>query len=144
MPFAPLFELDDHALAEEGIVRMTVAEKNRAPCRIVLDDVEPGEPVLLLNHVSHDAPNAYRASHAIFVSRAARAADYRDSIPPALDRRILSLRAFDGDGMMVDAALAQPGEADPAIRSLFANDKVAYIHAHNAIRGCFAAKVERA
>ena len=30
-------------------------------------------------------------------------------------------RAFDDHGMMIDAALAQPGEADPAIRKLFAN-----------------------
>jgi hypothetical protein len=142
-PFAPLFALDDAALAEQGIVRMTVSERPNFPCRILLDDLDVGEKVLLLNHVSHDAANPYRASHAIFVSRAERA-DYRDTIPPALDRRILSLRAFDGAGMMVDAALAQPGEADRTIRDLFAKDQVAYIHAHNAIRGCFAAKVERA
>jgi hypothetical protein len=46
--------------------------------------------------------------------------------------------------MMTDAMLAQPGEADAAIRQLFANLEIAYIHAHNAVRGCFAAKVERA
>jgi hypothetical protein len=45
--------------------------------------------------------------------------------------------------MMVDACLAQPGEADHAIRRLFQNPEVAAIHAHNATRGCFAAKIER-
>ena len=34
-------------------------------------------------------------------------------------------------------------EADAAIRGLLGKAEVAYIHAHNAVRGCFAAKVER-
>jgi Protein of unknown function (DUF1203) len=45
--------------------------------------------------------------------------------------------------MMAAAALAQPGEADAAIRKLFDNPEVETIHAHNAIRGCFSAKIER-
>jgi hypothetical protein len=43
----------------------------------------------------------------------------------------------------VDAILTQPGEADTGIRKLFANPKIETIHAHNATRGCFAAKIER-
>ena len=74
----------------------------------ILDDAEIGETLLLVNHVSHDGNNPYRASHAIFVSEnATEAAVYEDEIPPALDRRVLSLRAFDEAGMMIDAALAQ-------------------------------------
>jgi hypothetical protein len=57
--------------------------------------------------------------------------------------RTLSLRGFDEQGMMVDAVLADPGEADAAIRTLFANPRVATIDAHNATRGCFAARIER-
>jgi hypothetical protein len=45
--------------------------------------------------------------------------------------------------MMIDAALVQPGEADPAIRRLLANPTTAHIDAHNAIRGCFAARIDR-
>jgi hypothetical protein len=45
--------------------------------------------------------------------------------------------------MMVDALISQPGEADPAIRKLFDNPEIVAIHAHNAARGCFAAKIER-
>ena len=113
------------------------------PCRVTLDDAEPGATVLLVNHVSHDG-GPYHASHAIFVSEgAASAAEFVDAIPPALDRRILSLRAFDEAGMMVDAALVQPGEADPAIRRLLANPAAAHIDAHNATRGCFAARIDR-
>jgi hypothetical protein len=45
--------------------------------------------------------------------------------------------------MMADAALAPAGGADAAIRELFANPLIEMIHAHNAARGCFSAKVER-
>ena len=142
-PFVQLFELSDSELEARGMTRMIVDNPN-FPCRISLSDRELGEEVILLNHVSHDGNNPYRASHAIFVSKSAtKAADYVDAVPPALDRRILSLRAFDADGMMVDAALVQPGDADPAIRRLLANGAVAHIDAHNATRGCFAARIDR-
>jgi hypothetical protein len=57
--------------------------------------------------------------------------------------RVLSLRGFDKDGMMAEAILAGPGEADAAIRKLFANQQIETIHAHNATRGCFSARIER-
>ena len=142
-PFAPLFKLDDAQLEARGMARMT-ADNPNFPCRVTLRDCELGEEVILLNHVSHDGPNPYRASHAIFVSRSAtERGEYMDRIPPALDRRILSLRAFDANGLMVDAALVQPGEADPAIRRLLANPATDHIDAHNATRGCFAARIDR-
>jgi hypothetical protein len=59
-------------------------------------------------------------------------------------RRTLSLRGFDKDGMMADALVTQPGEADTGIRKLFDNPAIETIHVHNAARGCFSAKVERA
>ncbi len=143
-PFAGLFGLSDEEFARRGAVRMIATEKPSFPCRVRLDDADVGESLLLLNHVSHDVANPYRASHAIFVTEGAgNAAEYVDSVPPALERRTLSLRGFDGDGMMADAVLAAPGEADKAIRALFAETRIAYIHAHNAVRGCFAARVER-
>lgn len=142
--FAHLIGLSDAELAEHGAARMTADSRPGFPCRVALDDAKPGETLLLLNHCSHDGNNPYRASHAIFVSESAtEAAVYQDEIPPALERRILSLRAFDRDGMMTDAALAQPGEADAVVRRLLANVAVDHIDAHNAARGCFAARIER-
>lgn len=143
-PFKPLFGLSDDDLAERGVVRMTV-DSPTFPCRISLTDRAIGEKVLLLNHVSHDVANPYRASHAIFVTEGEEeAADYVDRVPPVFEKRTLSLRGFDSDGMMAEATLTQPGEADAGIRKLFANPEVQTIHAHNATRGCFAAKIERA
>lgn len=142
--FAHLVRLGDNELARHGAARVTADGRPSFPCRVQLDDAQAGETLLLVNHVSHEGDNPYRASHAIFVSESAgSAAVYEDEVPPALARRILSLRAFDADGMMVDALLAQPAEADPAIRRLLDNAQVDHIDAHNAVRGCFAARIER-
>ena len=143
-PFKPLFGLSDEELAERGIIRMTV-DSPGFPCRVSLTDRAIGEKMLLLNHVSHEVANPYRASHAIFVTEGeSQAAVYVDEIPPVFKKRVLSLRGFDSDGMMAEAMLTQPGEADAGIRKLFANPEIETIHAHNATRGCFAATIERA
>ena len=142
-PYKPLFGLSDDELASRGVVRMTVNSPT-FPCRASLTDREVGESVLLLNHVSHDVANPYRASHAIFVTEGAEeASEYVDEVPPVFRTRVLSLRGFDKDGMMAQAILTQPGEADAGIRKLFENPAIETIHAHNATRGCFAAKIER-
>ena len=143
-PYKPLFGISDEDLKNCGIVRMVVTDST-FPCRVSLTDREIGEKVLLLNHVSHDVAGPYRASHAIFVTEGEEEqAEYIDGVPPVFEKRVLSLRGFDADGMMADAMLTQPGEADAGIRKLFANPEIVSIHAHNATRGCFAAKIERA
>lgn len=142
-PFRPLFGMPGEELANRGAVRMSV-DGPGFPCRISLTDREIGETVLLLNHFSHDVDNPYRASHAIFVTEGEeRRAEYLDEIPPVFRTRVLSLRGFDQAGMMADAVLAQPGEAEARIKELFANPAIETIHAHNATRGCFSAKIER-
>lgn len=142
-PYKPLFGLSDEELADRGVVRMTVTEPT-FPCRVSLIDRDIGESVLLLNHVSHDVANPYRATHAIFVAEGADApAEFVDEVPPVFEKRVLSLRGFDSNGMMADAILAQPGEADAGIRKLFENPEIDTIHAHNATRGCFSARIER-
>lgn len=57
--------------------------------------------------------------------------------------RPIALRGFDATGMLRHAALARPGEAEQAITMLFANNEIAYIHAHNAAHGCYAARIDR-
>ena len=143
-PYRALVGLSDAALAERGAARMIVDEVPSYPCRVSLDDAPLNSAMLLVNHVSHDVANPYRASHAIFIDEAAvTPARFVDTVPPALDRRVLSLRGFDAAGMMQTATLSQPGEADALIRGLFADPDIVTIHAHNAVRGCFAATVER-
>lgn len=143
-PYKPLFQMSDEELAAHGVKRMTVDQKPGFPCRTSLTDCDVGDSVLLVNHVSHDVGNPYRASHAIFVAEGTLdAAEYVDAVPPVFAARVLSLRGFDDAGMMVDAVLVQSGDADVAIRRMFENAEIEMIHAHNATRGCFSAKIER-
>jgi len=141
--FSHLTGLSEAELAAKGVLRIIADAASGFPCRVTLDDAAPGEALLLVNHVSHSG-GPYHASHAIFVTEGIEeAAFYVDQVPPALDRRILSIRAFDTAGMMADAVLVQPGEADAAFRLMLADPKVDHLDAHNATRGCFAARVDR-
>lgn len=143
-PFRPLFGLSDAELAGRQAVRVTADDNFGFPCRITLEDAAQGETLILLNHVSLEAATPYRASHAIFVREAAaEPAVYIDEAPPVFAGRTLSLRGFDSAGMMRDARLALPGEAEAAILALFDQPDIATIHAHSATRGCFVARIER-
>jgi Protein of unknown function (DUF1203) len=144
-PFAELFDMDDAELAKRGAVRVTAGADKGWPCRISLEDAKAGEDLILLNYISHDVATPYRSAYAIYLRRSAgAAAEYVDETPPVFEGRPMAFRAFDADGMLRNAALAMPGQADIKIRELFASDEIAYIHAHNAAHGCFSAKVERA
>ena len=143
-PFRPLFGMSDAELGQRGVQRVQVEAKPGAPCRITLDDAEIGESVLLLNYEHQPAETPYRSRHAIFVRERVEAArPAAGEVPPALARRLLSVRAFDGDHLMTDADVVDGSEAGALFERLLADPAVAYLHAHYARRGCFAARVER-
>lgn len=143
-PFAALFGQPDTVLAAQGVLRHRVESKPSAPCRISLEDAEPGETVLLLNHEHLAADTPYRSRHAIYVRETpAPAARYVDEVPPALAVRLLSVRAFDAADMMIDADVVEGADLPAVIERLFADPRAAYLHAHYARRGCFAARIDR-
>jgi hypothetical protein len=144
-PFRRLYGLSGVALARLGVKRATADTKPGFPDRVEMRDAEPGESVLLLNYVHQPAETPYRASHAIFVREGAeRAYEGVDETPECLRLRMLSLRAFDSSGLMVDADLADGRELEAALERLFASPVATYIHAHYAKRGCYAARIDRA
>ena len=143
--FALLAELSDSELAARGAVRVTASSDRGFPCRVSLRDARESETLILIHHVSHDVATPYRSAYAVYVRQDAdRSAVYENEIPPVFEGRSLGLRGFGPDGMLKDALLALPGEADEKIRMLLANSSIAYIDAHNAAHGCFAARIERA
>jgi hypothetical protein len=143
-PFASLIGASDSDLSAAGAVRVIAGSDKGWPCRISLEDARVGETLILLNYTSHDVSTPYRSTYAIYVRESAEtAARYVDQTPPVFEGRPLGLRAFDATGMLRSAALALPGEADAKIRALFELPEIAYIHAHNAAHGCFAARIER-
>jgi len=143
--FQPLFALSDAELAERGIVRRTV-DGPGSPCRVTLADAEPGETVLLMNYEHQPADTPFRSRHAIFVREGVEDRSFAPGeIPSAFSaRKFLSLRAFDDGGMMVDADIAPTTDLPEAIGRLLADPQVAYLHAHYAGAGCYAARIDRA
>jgi hypothetical protein len=144
-PFAPLFALDDAELAERSMRRMIADAKPGFPCRVSLEDAEPGERLILLPFAHHVAHAPFRASGPIFVREAAREKfDRTGAAPEQLRGRLLSVRGYDADGMMVDAEVTDGRELEPVLARLFTIPSIGYVHLHFARQGCYAARVERA
>jgi len=101
--------------------------------------------VLLVNYAHQTAPTPYRSNYAIYVSEAARETRrLAGELPPVLRGRPIALRAFDAAGMLIGAELALDDNVADAIERRFENPDAAYLHAHNAAYGCFAARIDRA
>jgi hypothetical protein len=144
-PFRHLYGLSDQELAHKGVIRYVTDNKPGFPDRIEMRDAEIGEPLLLLNHVCQPADTPYRAAHAIFVREGAETAyDRVGEVPEVMRIRLLSLRAYDAMGMMLDADVVDGREIEGIIGRFFGNSQVAYIHAHNAKRGCYSGRIDRA
>lgn len=143
-PFATLFAMDDTALAAHGARRVVADVAKGFPCRVSLDDAEPGETLILVNYEHQSAPTPFRASHAVFVRENVQPVATVDEMPPALRRRLLSLRAFDESGMMIAADITEGVVAERLIATMFEDPKIAYLHAHYAKWGCYAARIDRA
>ena len=144
-PFRHLYGLSDAELAGYGVKRYVVDTKPGFPDRIEMREGEPGETFLLLNHVCQPAATPYRATHAIFVREgAADTYDKVGEVPEVMRGRLLSLRAYDAAGMMLDADVIEGAGIKPVIERLFGNRNVSYIHVHNAKRGCYSGRIDRA
>jgi hypothetical protein len=142
--FEPFFAMSDADLAELGARRMVADDPAGFPCRVSLVDAEPGDELLLLPFEHLSAGSPYRASGPVFVRRGARRAVLAPGeIPPYVARRLMSVRAYDADDMMVDADVCEGRDVRGVIERMLADPAIAFIHLHNARRGCFSCKVER-
>jgi len=142
-PFQPLYGLSDDELAARR-ARRVVVDGTGFPERIEMRDAQAGETLLLVNFEHQSADTPYRASHAVYVREGATETWSGDHLPEVLRERLLSLRAFSADGSMVDADVIEGREAEQLIERLLGDERVAYIHAHYARPGCYAARIDRA
>jgi hypothetical protein len=144
-PFAPLFALDNEQLRARGAKRYVADRQPGFPCRVSLADATPGECVLLVPFTHQDTSSPYRASGPIFVrENAERVSVGMNQVPDLLRLRVLSVRAYDADGMMVDADVVDGRDLESLIDRLFSEPCVEYLHVHFARPGCFACRVDRA
>jgi hypothetical protein len=140
-----LYGMSTEELEANGAKRYVCDAAPGYPDRIEMRDAEIGETLLLVNHVSMDKQTPYKASHAIFVREGAEQSfEAENEVPPVMFSRLLSLRAFDQSGMMVDANVAKAEKIQTTIEKMFRDKQVAHIDAHNAVRGCFSGRITRA
>jgi len=138
-PFRPLYGLDDAVLEAMGASPTIVRRTPGYPCRVSLRDAEPGERVILMNYEHLDS------RHAIFVRDGAeRAEPGVDELPPYLERRLLSVRAFDASKRMLAADVVEGRSARALFALLLGTPETSFLHVHNAREGCYLARVERA
>ena len=142
--FADLFSMSDAQLAQRSALRRIATSKPGFPCRVSLTDAEVGDEVILVHHEHHAVATPFRASHAIYVRAGERQYDAVDQVPPMLRSRLLSVRAFDADGMLVDADVVDGTDLEALIARQFAPAQAQYLHIHFARPGCYAARVDRA
>ena len=142
--FEPFFAMSVDELAALGARRVVADEPSGFPCRVSLADAEVGDELLLLpfEHLSTGSP--YRASGPVFVRAGAQRAVLEPGvIPPYVAQRLMSVRAYDADDMMMAAELCQGVDVHATLERLMADAAVAFIDLHNAKRGCFSCRVER-
>ncbi len=144
-PFEPLFELSDDELLAHSAQRRFADEQPGFPCRVSLEDAKPGDELLLLPYLHQPADSPYRASGPIFVRRGATRRRLQPGVVPSyVSNRLISFRAYDEAHMIVAASVREGSEAAAEISTLFERSDVAYVHLHNARRGCFSCKAIRA
>lgn len=143
--FAGLRGLDDAALAARGVRRVIADAFPGYPCRITLEDAQPGESLPLLNWTHLDGDTPYRGNGPIFIrEHAVERFDAVDAVPLQQRRRTLSVRAYDAAGFMRRGRVVEGETLATRIEQFFGDAGVAYLHVHNAGRGCYACRVDRA
>ena len=143
-PFRKYFEMPDAELRAIGALRV-IAEEPGLPCRVSLRHAPVGDELLLLSYEHQSANTPYRASHAIYVGRSSTEPfDEVDVVPEVIETRLVSVRAFDARHMMIDAEVIEGKHAAQLFDRLLSAPAASYLHVHNAKRGCYSARVERA
>jgi len=143
-PFEPFFAPSAHALAARGIRRVRAAAGTGYPCRVSLADADTGDELLLLPFEHQPANSPYRASGPIYVKIGARQRTMAaGEIPESVRRRQISLRAYDGDDLIVNAEVCEGESVGAEIERLLGDPLVRYLHLHNAKRGCYSCLVRR-
>ncbi len=142
--FTYLFSLPDTELRKLNAKKITVDEYPGYPCRVSLEDAKIGEAIIALPYIHHEVNSPYRSSGPIFIrDKCLPASLATNEIPAVLNNRLLSLRAYNKQSMMIDVLITDGKDVKKMIINLLANNKIEYIHIHNANPGCYSCRVER-
>ncbi len=114
------------------------------PCRQCLQDAQIGDELILVSHDPFSGESPYRSASPIFLHRETCVAPpLGGELPEQLTRRQLSVRAFDTNELMIDAAVIDGRDLRTTMSRFFESKDTHQIHIHNASRGCWAVSVDR-
>ena len=141
----PISPSDADALRLRGGPLFVADEHPGFPCRQCLRDAAVGDELILVSHDPFETESPYRSASPIFLHRTSCQAYATETmLPEQLTRRQLSVRSFDDEEMMIDAAVIDGTDLEFTIQRFFADPASNQIHVHNATRGCWAVAVDRA
>ncbi len=116
---------------------------DRSPCRRCLRDAAEGELLVLAPYDPFTVRSPYAGAGPVFV-HADGCDPFEGNRTEQVDGRTLSIRAYDADAMLADAAVL-PGELfEDQVKAMLDDPDVAFLHVHFAGPGCFAFRVDRA
>ena len=142
--FASLFVMDDAALNQRRAVKMRADKTPGFPCRVSLQDAAIGEEVILLPYTHHKTGSPYFSTGPVFIRKNAQTVHPGiNEIPFMLLHRLLSLRGYDGCGMMKASIVTEGKNLAEALHNMFQTTGIRYIHIHNAKAGCYNCVAER-
>lgn len=142
--FTHLSELSAAELAAQGVLRVSADSTPGYPCRVSLTDAHVGEELFLLNYTHHAVDTPYRSSGPIYVRVNAEERQLGPGeVPPYVRSRLMSLRAYDDQHMMIGANVCPGEEVAAVLERLFEAPDVRYVQLHNAKPGCFSCEARR-
>ena len=143
--FSRYFLMSNEELLAHGGVMRIVDKRPGFTCRVSLEDAQLGERVLLINYEHQSSATPYRSCHAVYVREHADTANCElGQVPELFRSRLMSVRAFDHEGMMLNADAVEGRDLEVTIERLLRGTAAEYLHLHYAKPGCYAARVERA
>jgi Protein of unknown function (DUF1203) len=132
---------DDHGNGLE----VWTADSDGNPCRSCLRLTPAASRLILFAHRPFTTGGPYAETGPVFI-HAEPCARYKRTgeFPPDFRARTLTFRAYDTQGRIHDATVADGVDAERILQRLFATDEVAVVHVRNPVWGCYDFRVERA
>ena len=128
-------------------LRRMVDPAGRFPCRVCLCNAVPGEAMLLGSYNLPKPQGIYWTPSPIFVhERKCEAFDAADTVPDIIRNSLVSVRAYDADGMcLYDLGhVAEGPEIDPSLTRAMTDERTSFVNVHTAKPGCLLCRVEKA
>ncbi len=115
------------------------------PCRLSLEDAEPGEALYLFSHTPFSCANAYRETGPVFIRKNAKPAKLPiNELPDVAYARSIIFRAYDSEGTILSASPAEAGDLSGTLGRLLDDKHVDFVHLRAVVSGCFLCKARRA